>query len=505
MRASPVGKLLLSPWLGNPVRRAALLLGTATLILLTVIAALPIKVIGLVDARTYEPAKGMRLDFAPEGAALEPVTALAHIVMEAPDAQVAAVSVPIWIVGVVMCGAVISQLHRNRWRANWRTTVHTSMATAGAVVFVLVYSMFALLVRIPNWRVIAQDPDIVLTDLHTHTFGSYDGLISAGDNLRWQAQRGCSVVAITEHNSPKGSLEAATVAENDESLPAVLPGVEIYLKEFGYLTAIAPREELAGFVLPRDRRSFISYFHQSCRGAVISMMAHLTPERLQQAIDSGIDGLEIANQGHPSPAPALRKTVLSAADDHRLPLVAWTDWHGLGGILRAWTAVRVPHASTLSRAERAAAVLDALRRHECSKITPLVIGRMGQVSLARVIFAPFVESARYAASLSPLRVLAWWAWGVGLFLLATGLFYVGIRPSLLILAGMFAAMGTAVSVKSLQLILASACGQAPFFFPAKFGLASMAVGIAALLSGAVSGWLAVCQRRILAAGKWEGG
>src|SRR4030042_5481806 len=90
-----------SIWLAKPNRRIVLMLGAAFLLFLTLTAALPIDVVGPFDARTYEPVNSVLVKYSPAGAALEPVTALAHIIAEAPDMRVAFVSIPIWILGTV--------------------------------------------------------------------------------------------------------------------------------------------------------------------------------------------------------------------------------------------------------------------------------------------------------------------------------------------------------------------------------------------------------------------
>jgi hypothetical protein len=489
-------KSLFSVWLEKPARRAILLAGVVILIFLTLMAAMPINVTGPFDARTYEPVRDVRLDYSPAGAVFEPVTALAHIITESPDIRTACYSLLFWVLGLSVCIAVVRQLKGNQWRVS-RRIITVSVAAAVRIIFWLVlYGTFAVLVRIPNWHAIARDPDIVLVELQTHTFGSSDGLISARDNLRWHGRRGCSVVAVTEHLSPKGSLEAATLAESDESLPAVLPGVEINPGDSGYLVAIAAKEQFLQHPFDSSKKPFISSFHQTYEGIVLSLKAHLKVEMVEQLADAGIDGFEVANDGHPDTSANMLKEVLAVADSHRLPLIAWSDWHGIGGILRTWTAIRIPNAADLSRQQRATAVLETLRRHDCSKITPLVIGRFGQVSLARAIFSPFTETVRYAFSLSPARVLAWWIWAVLLFLVSMVLLHLGIRPVKMILAVVLITFGIAILINSARLIIAYISGQAAFFFPMQVGLEASALALAAITFGVVDAFFAVRRRQV---------
>jgi hypothetical protein len=492
-----MSKLPFSIWIEKPKLRLTLLLCTIGLLFLTLMAALPLNVVGPFDARTYEPVAGVQLDYSPMGAAFEPITALAHIIIEAPDIRAAGFSVLAWTIGLAVCIAIVSQLTRNHWQINWRTITASLTAASTALFILVVYGMFIILVRIPNWIATAHDPELVLAELHTHTFGSYDGLISARDCLRWHRQRGCSVVAVTEHRFPEGSLKAAALAESDESLPAVLPGVEIDLEDLSYVVAIGTPEQFLQHTFDNKRKPFIPWFHQTFHGVVLALANHLKSGMVEHVANAGMDGFEVANDGHPHTSPNLQAEILAVADAHHLPLVAWTDWHGIGSILRSYTAIRIPNASALSRQQRALAVLDAMRRHDCSNITPLVVGRFGQVSLARMIFAPFTESIRYTLGLSPARVLAWWVWGVALFLVATILLHLGIQPLRLILAAVILSMGTAIIIKGLQLLTAYFSGQAPHSLPVLVGLAALGIGIAAVLSGAIGAWGAtVAQQHI---------
>jgi hypothetical protein len=484
-----------SLWLTNPARRTVLLLFIFVPIFLTFAAVLPVNVVGPFDARTYEPVNDVQVSYSSAGAAVEPVTALAQTIAGAPDIGAAAVSISIWIIAIAACVTTVRRLHRNHWRPDFHA-VAAGLKTAVITLFMLtVYTVFSLLVHIPNWRLTTQDSDIVVTELHTHTLGSHDGLISAKDNLRWQAQRGCSVVGVVEHCSPRGSLYAAAVAESDPLLPAVIPAVEVGTDGFGYITAYAIRGPMAKCIALNQWDSFIPRFHQSCQGVVLSMiMPRPDQERLKRLADLGIDGFEIANQGHPG-SKTIRTAALSAAQDHHLPLVAATDWHGFGGILRAWTLFRVPRARSLSRAERAAAVLDALRRHDLADITPIVIGHIGEMSTAEKAFAPFIEVLRYALGLSPLRILAWWVWDIALFLIASALLYLGIHPSRMISAVALVSMGVAILVEALRLILAYLCGWSMYVFPLKIGIETLMVGAAAVICGVGIGWYSFASRQ----------
>jgi hypothetical protein len=466
------------------------------LIFLTVMTVIPVNVTGPFNALTNKPVQGIRLEYSPLGAVLEPLTALAQIIILAPYMPAAIISILIWFLAIIAYITTTKRLKQNQGRFNRKILIACLAAVSSALFVMVLYGTFTAMVRIPNWRAVVDDPDIVLAELQTHTFGSHDGLISARDNLRWHGQRGCSVVAVTEHDFPEGSLKAAALAESDESLPAVLPGVELGFENLYYAVFISTKEQFLQNKFDSRQKPFVTWFRKTYNGVALVLEYTVRPEMVEKVADTGIDGFDVASDGHPSTSVKLRKAILNAADNHHLPLVAWTDWHGIGGILRTWTAFRIPGAAMLSRQQRATAVLDALRRHDCSNITPLTIGRIGHITPARAILAPFIESGRYALSLSPARLLAWWIWAGVLFLFVTVLMYLKINPWKMLLGILQTAMGIAILVSSARLFIAYAGGEATYFFPVYIGLLASAPAVAAVLFGVFDIYFAITRRQI---------
>ncbi len=64
-------------------------------------------------------------------------------------------------------------------------------------------------------------------DLHNHTRFSPDGLMSPAKLLQVAKARGVDCVAVTDHNTVEGALEALALSEADPSLPRVIPGIEL--------------------------------------------------------------------------------------------------------------------------------------------------------------------------------------------------------------------------------------------------------------------------------------
>ena len=64
-------------------------------------------------------------------------------------------------------------------------------------------------------------------DLHNHTAFSSDGVMSPATLLEAAKARGIDYIAVTDHNTVQGALQAVALADADPSLPRVIPGVEL--------------------------------------------------------------------------------------------------------------------------------------------------------------------------------------------------------------------------------------------------------------------------------------
>ncbi|MHC4251702.1 MAG: PHP domain-containing protein, partial [Planctomycetota bacterium] len=385
------------------------------LVVLTIMAVLPFAPEGPFDPRDWSPIHDMRLEFSASGALVEPLASLGHAVAGAPDIRVAALSMLVWV--LVMGTAVSLVVALSRGRAPLAVTLRT-LGGAGAWLGVfLVWVGFSLLVRLPSWRLAGGSDDVVIADLQSHTFASHDGLVSARESLAWHAARGYDVVAVTEHSDPAGAFEAEALAEMRHIGTGVIPGVERREPGGGYLLGVG----LDGTKRPpamsgsaAGAAAFAEGVRSGHGGATLALAWKLSPEGVRRLAEAGIDGFEIANAGHPDISNDVRAAILEEARARGLVLVASTDWHGWGGFARTWTAVRVPGAPDMTPAEKAKAVVKALRERRAGDVTPVVAGHMGPASTARAVFAPFAELARYAMELTPLRVLAWWVWTAAL-------------------------------------------------------------------------------------------
>jgi len=74
---------------------------------------------------------------------------------------------------------------------------------------------------------VIMPPSGLRLDLHNHTSYSADGLMPPAVLLATAKAKGIHCLAVTDHNTVKGALEAVALAEADLELPRVIPGIEL--------------------------------------------------------------------------------------------------------------------------------------------------------------------------------------------------------------------------------------------------------------------------------------
>ena len=456
------------------------------LALLTLLAALPFAPEGPFDPRDWSRARDVRLEFPASGVLTEPIAALGHAIAGAPDVRVAAVSTLVWV--IVIGGAASLIIAMRRGRSALAVALRTLGGTGACAGVFLIWVGFSVLVRLPSWRLANGREDVLIADLQSHTFGSHDGFVSARDSLAWHCARGYDVVAVTEHNDPRGAFEAEALAEMRGLGAGVIPGVEWREPRGGYLLGLGLDGEkrppgMVGSLA--SARAFCDDVHRLHSGAVLALAWKLDSKGVRYLGEAGVDGFEIANSGHPDIPLDVREALLDEAKARGLVLVASTDWHGWGGFARTWTAVRVPGAAAMTPTVKARAVVTALRERRVEDVVPIVAGYMGPATAARAVFAPFAELARYAMELSPLRVFMWWVWVGALVGFGEVLRGARVRPGRIILAAFLAILGGGLAYEGARILGAWAAGAKAGAFLARLGGWGFGLGLAALAAAVV--------------------
>lgn len=88
-------------------------------------------------------------------------------------------------------------------------------------------------------------------DLHNHTWFSSDGVLSPQELLEEAARRGLDCIGVTDHDTLEGGLACRSLAQNDFSLPRVIPGEEISTASGELIGLFLTRAVPAGLTLER--------------------------------------------------------------------------------------------------------------------------------------------------------------------------------------------------------------------------------------------------------------
>jgi hypothetical protein len=396
--------------------RAALL--PLLLGVLTLFALLPWEPQGPFDARDWSPLAGARVTLPWQGAVLEPFAALSHILTGAPDFRIAALSFALWT--ALLSGGWV--FVRRRDLGGWRRGLWAGAVAAFGFWCIPASLLFYSHLHLPGWQLQLDDPQWLAADLQSHTLGSHDGLVSGAYNLLWHERRGYDVVAVTEHDETAGSFYAEALGDAAGRL-TVLPGIEVANEYGGFLLGVGMRE---GVPTPERwhkgeadySRRFSQEIAQQHQGAVISLAWRLGAEDVEALVDDGVDAFELTNQGHPDIPDSVRDEMLRLERAGRIRLVSSTDWHGWGGAARTWTLLHLPGAAAMTPQARKAAIITLLREGSREAVIPVTAAYQGPPGVWRTVLAPLTETLRYAAELSPLRLLSWWLWGALFWLLA---------------------------------------------------------------------------------------
>ena len=484
-------------------RKSAVIL-FAGLAVLTILACVPYSrsPLGPFDAGSYVRLSGMRVEQQPWTALIEPFFAPLLIIAGAPNFKIAAPVCFAWVFFYAALWGMVAELRALK-PARPLSVLRRGAASAFIAVSTLaVLILFFVMARVPGQRLVVNDPSLITADLHSHTIMSHDGLMSLATNLAMHASCGYDMEAITEHTFLIDHKVSGLSPSALEHTPAILSGVEVHAGApivIGLCNKPSPQLEKSLILLllfpasassgggggggastkkPADPAAlFARKIHEDAKGAVLVVtLKNLKPADIRRLADDGVDAFEIANCGHPDLPPALRREVLATCRSRGLVLLADTDWHGWTGLTRTWNVVRTPGGKVFARSERADFVLQKLRDHDSADIIPVVAGYMGKPSLARAVFSPFVETARYAMELSPARVLSWWIWTWAAFFAWGYVERKGFSPGDLLPALLVTAAGIGLIAAGIS-VIGQGTGRTEFGF--HVGLITVAAGVAA--------------------------
>lgn len=207
-------------------------------------------------------------------------------------------------------------------------------------------------------------------DLHSHTGHSSDSLLPAADLLAQAARRGLAAIAVTDHNSLGGALQALALMERSGDRHAelrVIPGEEVMTSE-GEIIGLFLSEPIPRGLSPeatiqriRDQgglvivpHPFDRLRHSRLRAEAIDRVAHL------------VDAMETLNAR--TTFAADNERAQRYAMERGLAASAGSDSHTAGEAGRAYVELDEPPASTSD------GLLAQLRRGRvCGSLSPPIV------------------------------------------------------------------------------------------------------------------------------------
>jgi predicted metal-dependent phosphoesterase TrpH len=209
---------------------------------------------------------------------------------------------------------------------------------------------------------VVQQP--IRLDLHNHTSFSSDGVMSPRDLLLAARANGVDCIAVTDHNTLDGALEAAALAEADPALPRVIPGIEISTAD-GDIIGLYLRETVPSGLPASDTVALIRqqggvvYLPHPCdlirRGTISA--------RVRDRTAGQADVVEVLNGRALSPWSVRNSNRL--ASRHAKPRGAGSDAHGPNEVGRAYVLVdRHPTREDLPALVAQGSLREGLHWHE---------------------------------------------------------------------------------------------------------------------------------------------
>ena len=168
----------------------------------------------------------------------------------------------------------------------------------------------------------------LFADFHIHTHHSKDCVMPVADILERAREVGLDVVAITDHDSVAGGLEARELA--DRYGVRVIVGEEVKSSEGEIIGLFLERTIPGGMTVRRDDRRDQGAGRDHLRAASVRQAAHHPQPSVLRANVADIDVVEVFNSR--LAFPGFNELAERFAQRYRLPAAGGSDAHVLPGI-----------------------------------------------------------------------------------------------------------------------------------------------------------------------------
>ncbi|MDO8725112.1 MAG: PHP domain-containing protein [Candidatus Methanoperedens sp.] len=190
-------------------------------------------------------------------------------------------------------------------------------------------------------------------DFHIHSNFSFDSILPAKKIIKTAAIRGLQGVAITDHNTIKGGLEARKVVKELKSNLQVIIGEEVRT-EFGDLIGLFLTEEIKS----KKFDEMVDEIKEQ-DGFVILPHPFKSMNLIPMDVLNKLDAIEVLNgRTH----PLLNKKAQYIADKHNIPCIGGSDAHLNNEIGR----IRTIFPKGVDEIDNSTILRKTLRQSKCS-------------------------------------------------------------------------------------------------------------------------------------------
>jgi len=381
------------------------LLVSALVLLTALFAQSPLR-----DAATRTDAAGARLALSGAYLLIAPFCALL-------DMQ-ALLTIPqhIAVLATLLTGFVVWRvvsLGRSSFLPSWRGELIRLILTVLVVPFLVL--LVNVLVPRPMARLVVEDPDTVVVDVHAHTASSHDARPDwrPAKVREWHRRSGFNVAYITDHKRFGGAVDGlATNPRRAGDGVVLLSGLELY----------SGGQHVNVLSMTAGDSIFVDSADHLLRGTRLTdgrlpVIVQTIPFNFTMLAGPQHDSLSRTtaieiNDGAPkglTVGVTRHAELLHLADSLNLALVAGSDNHGWGNTVSGWTLVGVPGWRALTPSQLAVQLETVMRRGRgattvLERRTPLLVSPF---TVAATVPVAVISVAR---GLTPPERASWLAW-----------------------------------------------------------------------------------------------
>lgn len=268
-----------------------------------------------------------------------------------------------------------------------------------------------IFIPLPTNTIENTDTEKILIDFHCHTVYSHDGLITPEAQIRWHRRNGFDAFFFSDHNRLEPTREFIHAREKSPDDLVLLPGEEFSGKSHLLLLGIDSTFQTRHF----SDEAVVRAVKQQNGLVFVAHWWSRHQYSIQQYIDWGVDGFEIAKQGKEIlyDRQVFADLVQACRDQQKL-MLGTSDFHGYGSFCYAWTRMRVPDWSRLNYSQRQQEIMNILHRGDLRDFQVLVYNDRPEISRQWLPVSPLIHAVNYFRSLNWWQALSWLIWA-GIF------------------------------------------------------------------------------------------